>query len=124
MKARGLSVHELAEATDVGYESMRGVVTGDRPPSKLRLREICRVLALDFEAMNDMLVTEQMKRKFGRVPATRKNDPALQSIEDAWPHLLPEEKEHIGLLVERYVERKRSRPSVPLVPRIVPRPVR
>jgi transcriptional regulator with XRE-family HTH domain len=124
MKAKGLSVHELANATDVGYESMRGTVTGDRPPSKLRLREICRVLGLDFESIHEMWITEQMNRKFGRVSAGRKNDSELQSIEEAWPLLLPEEKEHIGLLVGKYVERKQRQRLAPPAPKIVPRPVR
>lgn len=124
MKEVPLSSKQLAVELDVVYETIRGILKGDRPPAKRFLREICRVLALDFEAMNEMLVTEQMKRKFDRVPATRKNDPELQSIEGAWPLLLPEEKEHIVLLIERYVERKQRRQSAPPAPRIVPRPVR
>ncbi len=124
MKEAPLTPKQLAAEIEVGYETVRGILKGDRPPAKLLLREICRVLALNFEAMNDMLVTEQINRKFGRVPATRKNDPELQSIEGAWPLLLPEEKEHIVLLVERYVERKQRQQSAPPVPRIVPRPVR
>ena len=120
-----LSSKQLAVEVDVVYETIRGILKGDRPPAKRLLHEICRVLTLDFEAMNEMLVTEQMKRKFGRVPATRTNDPELQSIEGAWPLLLPEEKEHIVLLVEKYVERKQTRKlAPPAVPRIVPRPVR
>ncbi|MFI5117561.1 MAG: hypothetical protein ACHP8B_12780 [Terriglobales bacterium] len=124
MKKASFSPNQLANELDVVYETIRGILKGDRPPGKRLLGEICRVLALDFEAMNDMLVTEQINRKFGRVPATRKNDPALQSIEGAWPLLLPEEKEHIVLLVERYVERKQRRQSAPLVPRILSRPAR
>ena len=104
------------------YETIRGVLKGDRPPSKLLLREICRVLTLDFEVMDEMLVTQQMKRKFNRVPALKKNDPELQSIEDAWPLLLPHEKEHVLLLVGKYAEQKQGF-DVP-APRIVPRSVR
>jgi hypothetical protein len=124
MREVPLSSKQLAVEVDVVYETIRGIVKGDRPPSKFLLREICSVLTLDFHAMNEMLVTEQMTRKFGRVPATKKNDPELQSIEEAWPLLLSEEKEHIVLLVEKYVERKQRQPLAPAVPRIVPRPVR
>ncbi len=124
MRKVPLSSKQLAAEVDVVYETIRGILKGDRPPSKLLLREICRVLALDFEAMDEMLVTEQMKRKFGRVTTTRKNDPALQSIEAAWPLLLPEEKEHIILLVEKYVERKQRQQLAAAVPRIVPRQIR
>ena len=124
MKEASLSPNQLADDVDVVYETIRGILKGDRPPSKRLLAEICRVLTLDFEAMNDMLVNEQINRKYGRMAATKKNDPSLQSIEGAWPLLLPEEKEHIVLLVGKYVERKKRRQSAPLVPRILPRPSR
>jgi len=124
MKEVPLSPTELATELDVVYETVRGILKGDRPPSKLLLREICRVLTLDFETMNEMLVTEQIKRKFDRVPAMRKSDPGLQSVEEAWPLLLPEEKEHVVLLVEKYADRKQKHQPLSSVPRIVPRPVR
>ena len=123
MKQAPLSPHELAVELDVVYETIRGILKGDRPPSKLLLRAICRVLTLDFATLNEMLITEQVKRKFDRVPALRKNDPDLQSIEEAWPSLLPDEKEHIILLVERFVRKHEQRFAAP-TPRILPRPVR
>ena len=124
MRQVPLTSKQLADAVEVHYETVRYILKGDRPPPKRLLRDICRVLTLDFEAMNDMLTMERIKREFGHVPALRKNDPELQSIEEAWPLLLPDEKEHIVLLVERYVERKQRQRSAPPAPRIVPRPVR
>ena len=124
MKQLPLSSRQLADAVEVHYETMRCILKGDRPPPKRLLRDICRVLTLDFEAMNEMLVAEQINRKFGRVPATRMNNPELKSIEEAWPLLLPEEKEHIILLIEKYVGRKQRQQPAPSLPRIVPRPVR
>jgi hypothetical protein len=124
MKQIPLSSNELAVEVDVVYETIRGILKGDRPPSKLLLGAICGVLSLNFEAMNEMLITEQVKRKFNRVPALRKNDPELQSIEEAWPLLLPDEKEHIILLVEKYAVRKQRQQFVAPAPRILPRPVR
>lgn len=126
MKERGLSVHDLADATDVVYETMRGTVKGDKPPSKRRLREICRVLNLDFEVANEMLITEQMKRKYGRLPASSTSrDPELRSLEEMWQLLSPEEKEHVTWLVSRYVEKRtRKRQAPGAIQRIAPRPVR
>jgi transcriptional regulator with XRE-family HTH domain len=126
MKEKGLSVHQLADSTDVVYETMRMIVTGQRPPGKLRLREICRVLSLDFEETNDMLIIEQVKRKFGRVPSgTQTKDPELRKIEEIWPFLLPEEKEHISWLVVQLTEkRSRKREDSSTSARIAPRPVR
>ena len=124
MKELPLSSRQLADAVEVHYETMRYILKGDRPPPKRLLRDICRVLTLDFEAMNDILTMELIKRQFGSVPALRKNDPELQSIEGAWPLLLPEEKEHIVLLVEKYAQRKQKQQFASPVPRIVPKPVR
>lgn len=109
----------------VVYETIRGMVKGDRPPSTLLLREVCRVLALDFASMNGLLTTERVNRKYGHVlAASAKSNPELRPIEEAWPLLLPDEKEHVLLLVERYAERKKRRQINPSAPRILPRPVR
>jgi transcriptional regulator with XRE-family HTH domain len=126
MEGRGLSVQQLAEATDVVYETIRGIVAGDRPPSKLLLREICRVLRLDLAATSEMLITEQIKRKFDRVPARfagRNQD--LQPIEGLWPLLSPDEKEHIVWLVSHFAEKRdRKHEDTSLIQRIAPRPAR
>jgi transcriptional regulator with XRE-family HTH domain len=125
MKEKGFSVHQLADETDVVYETIRGIVAGDRPPGKRLCRAICDVLRLDFATVNEMLTAEQMKRKFGRVPArTTGIDQRLQLIEDLWPLLLAEEKERITWFVERLAD-KRGRKREPSPPqRIAPRPVR
>src|SRR5579863_3458933 len=115
-----LSPKQLAGEVDVVYETIRGILKGDRPPSKLLLHQICRVLRLDCAAMHEMLVTEQMKRRFNRVPALKKNDPGLQSIEDAWPLLLPHEKEHVLLLIGKYAEQNQRQKFDAPAPRIVP----
>ena len=126
MKQKGLTVQQMADATDVVYETMRIIVTGQRPPGKLRLREICRTLDLDFTEINEMLILEQMKRKFGRLPSgTQAKDPELRKIEEIWPFLLPEEKEHICWLVLQLSEKRNKKREDPApAPRIAPRPVR
>jgi transcriptional regulator with XRE-family HTH domain len=126
MKEKGLSVYDLANATAVGYERARTAVTGVCPPSVRLLGEICRVLNLDLASATDMLIDEQMKRKFGRIPvALARKDPELQQIEEVWQLLTPEEKEHITWLVNRYAEKKSRKPQVATpFQRIAPRPVR
>jgi len=126
MKERGVSIHQLADATEVGYERARTAVTGDEPPGKRFLRDICRVLKLDLEAMTEMLITEQVKRKYGRVPARLAGrDPELKAIEEPWQLLLPEEKEHITWLVGQYANRRTNKQESPTpLQRIAPRPVR
>jgi len=126
MKGRGISIHQLADATGVCYERARTAVTGDEPPGKRLLLDICRVLKMDPEPMTEMLITEQMKRKHGRLPARLAGrNPELQPIEELWQLLLPEEKEHIVWLVGRYAERRaRKGEDVAPIQRIAPRPAR
>jgi len=126
MKEKGLSVHDLADAMDVCYERARTAVTGDSPPSKSLLHNICRVLQLDLEAPDEMLITEQMRRKYGRVPSRLAGrNPELQPVEELWQFLTPEEKEHIIWLVHRYAERRTRKKEVASpIQRIAPRPVR
>lgn len=121
----GTSIDELSRATHVGYERARTAVTGDEPPSKRLLDDICRVLRLDGTAMRDMLITEQVKRKYGRIPASlTANDAELRNIEELWQFLTGEEKEHVSWLVARYVERRVTKQHGSAIPRIGPRNIR
>lgn len=125
MKERSVSIHQLADATAVGYERARTAVTGDEPPGKRLLCDICRVLKLDLKSMTEMLITEQMKRKYGRVPAQLAGrNPELQQIEELWQLLLPEEREHITWLVTRYAEKRPRGQEFNPIRRIAPRPAR
>jgi len=126
IKAKGLSIRQLADATGVGYERARTAVTGDQPPSPRLLADIVQVLQLDFKAANEMLITEQVKRKHGRVPlGLLGRDPSLQPVEELWQFLTQEEKEHITWLVSRYAERRSRKPEAATpIRRIAPRPIR
>jgi hypothetical protein len=124
MKAKDISAHQLAKATNVGYEAIRSVVAGDRPPGNLLFGAICRVLDLNPATTGEMLIAEQMKRKFGKIPTLVKN-PELQRIDELWPFLLPEEKEHVTWLVGHFAEKRTRKREQPMSPqRIAPRPVR
>jgi hypothetical protein len=125
MKHKGFSVQALADATSVGYERARTSVTGDKPPSQRLLRDICRVLQLDFKIANDMLIAEKVKQKYGLLPsALATADPELRSIEALWPELTPQEKEHITWLVSKYAEKRSQKARSQVLQRIAPRPVR
>ncbi|MGA9389352.1 MAG: helix-turn-helix transcriptional regulator [Candidatus Sulfotelmatobacter sp.] len=119
-----LSAKGLALEAGVVYETIRGIVKGDRPPSISLLRSICRILSLDVVEMQDLLTTDQVNRNYGRLPTalTRANS-ELRPIEEAWPLLQPEQKEHVLLLVEKYSQQKKGRQAATL-PRLLPRPVR
>lgn len=125
MKTRGVTAQQLASETGVHYETIRGVVSGTKLPSALLLREICRILHLDQPSTSEMLIAQQVARKFGRIPAgSGVRDSALRSIEERWPLLLPEEKEHIVWLVEHLAEKKTKKRGSGPFRRLEPRPVR
>lgn len=109
MGEKGLSITDLAAAAEVVYETARKVVNGERSPSKRLLRDICACLTLDFDEHYKMLVAQQITRKFGGMPARLAGkNPELQSIEELWRFLLPEEKEHITWLVRQYASRGKA----------------
>jgi transcriptional regulator with XRE-family HTH domain len=103
-----LSVKEVADKVEVVYETMRKVVSGDRPPSKRLLRDICRVLKLDFDSLNALLVGQKLK-KYGDVPAQLAGkNPELAKIEEVWDFLTPEQKDHVNWLVESLAQQNAS----------------
>lgn len=117
-----LSPKKMAEAVGVVYETVRGIVKGDRPPSIPLLQSICRVLDLDFNAMSEMLAAEQVNRKYGHLKALTETNSELRSIQKAWPLLRAEQREHVLLLIEKYAQQQGERPNYS--PRFLPRPVR
>ncbi len=126
MGEKGISIIDLANAADVVYETARKVVTGERNPSKRLLRDICVFLVLDFDDHHKMLVAQQITKKFGGIPAKLAGkNPEMQSIENLWGFLLPEEKEHITWLVRQYALRSKivDRPAR-LQPKIAPQSAR
>lgn len=110
MRELDLSIKDLASQAEVVYESIRQIVTGDRPPSKRLLRDICSVLKLDFKYLNRLLDNQKLE-KLGGVPvelATR--NPELGRLERRWEFLTPEQREHVIWLVESFAQKN----TVPL----------
>jgi transcriptional regulator with XRE-family HTH domain len=103
MEEIGLTPRQLAEETEVVYETIRKAITGDQPPSKKLLRDICVVLGLEFEELYAVQVEEKLQSKFPKALAKlAKRDPELLPIEERWRLLTTEQKEHIILLAKSY----------------------
>jgi len=113
MLERNISVAELAKRVEVTYEAVRRIAGGSQPPSKRLLKDICVVLGLDFQTVDNMRKAEQIRRKHGALPPelTNKN-PELQPIEDLWDFLTLEDKEQIIHLVRYHAERRLTRGRV------------
>src|SRR6266852_3239905 len=62
---KGLTENELAAKMEISYEFVRQMKIGKKLPSKPMLRELCRVLGLNYEAMKDLVVEDQLANKYG-----------------------------------------------------------
>lgn len=111
MGEAGLSISELASKTEVVYETIRKIVSGEQPPSKRLLVDICSTLKLDFDLCHEMLIAQKIKAKYGTLPSKMaKKNPQLQPIEDNWSFLSEDEQNHILNLVHLYARQRRSKP--------------
>lgn len=56
---------DFARSLGITYEHARKLVKGIAFPSRLLLKEICRVLRLDFDDMDRVLVEDKLRHKYG-----------------------------------------------------------
>lgn len=93
MAEKKLDLHELADRVDSGYENIRKVIRSKGFPSRHVLKEIAKVLDLDFQDLYSLMVSDQLSKKFGDIPARLSGRNAeLAPIEELWPYLTDEQK--------------------------------
>lgn len=56
---------DFARSIGTTYEHARKLVKGMAFPSRLLLKEICRVLTLSFDEMDQLLVEDKLRYKYG-----------------------------------------------------------
>src|ERR1051325_2733563 len=93
MNARDLTIRELAEHTGMTYEHIRKLAKGMAYPSKLALREVCRVLDLDVRRMDMLAVADRLEKKYGGIPhELAGHHPELSLLARWWDALTEEQK--------------------------------
>ena len=63
---KGMKDKDLAAKLEISYEYVRQMTLGKKLPAKLMLKEICRVTGLKPEAMQDLIVEDQLEKKYGK----------------------------------------------------------
>ena len=63
MQNKGLSIEEVAEKCDTGYENVRKVVNKHAFPSKHLLPKLCEVLGLNLTQMEKLVIEDRARAK-------------------------------------------------------------
>jgi transcriptional regulator with XRE-family HTH domain len=122
MNELDLTVKQVAERTALSYEHIRKLVKGLAYPSRLALRELCRVLSLDLKNMETLLVADHVEEKYGGIPhALAGKHPELSLLAQSWDLLTPEQKDSFRIQIKSVAEanqrlsssRKPVRPASP-----------
>jgi len=107
---KGVSILELATKTDLSYEHVRGIVRGERVPSRFVLKAICEYLKLPFAKLNEMANTDKMLAKYGDLPLTLAGKtPSLDPLEQVWGDLTSTQQKDLIDMARAWA--KRNRPS-------------
>lgn len=87
------TIKQLAQRTGMTYEHIRKLVKGAAYPSRLALRELCRVLGLDLQETESLAVADRIEKKYGGIPhALAGKHPELSLLAPSWDMLTEEQK--------------------------------
>jgi transcriptional regulator with XRE-family HTH domain len=112
MSELGLTLRQVAERTGLTYEHIRKLVKGEAYPSKLALREVCRVLDLDIATMETLAVADRVESKYGGIPhALAGKHPELSLLAPWWDLLTPEQKDSFRVQIRSVAEANQKVPQ-------------
>jgi len=101
MNALDFTIRRLAELSGLTYEHIRKLVRGAAFPSRLALRELCRVLSLDAARMETLAVAYRIEKKYGGIPHELSgNHPELSLLVPFWDLLTEEQKESFRIQIK------------------------
>jgi len=101
MNVLDLTIRRLAELSGLTYEHIRKLVRGAAFPSRLALRELCRVLSLDPANMETLAVADRIEKKYGGIPhALSGKHPELSLLVPFWDLLTAEQKESFRIQIK------------------------
>lgn len=105
MNELDLTVKQVAERTGMTYEHIRKLVKGAAYPSKLALREVCRVLDLDVRKTDSLAVADRIEKKYGGIPhALAGKHPELSLLAASWDQLTEEQKTSFRIQIKSVAE--------------------
>src|ERR1051325_6488060 len=100
MNELDLSIRDVASSSGLTYEHVRKLVKGEAYPSRLALRELCRVLTLDHSQMDELAIADRLEKKYGGIPhALAGRHPELSLLEQWWDVLTEEQKDSFRIQI-------------------------
>ncbi|HSB74808.1 MAG TPA: helix-turn-helix transcriptional regulator [Terriglobales bacterium] len=110
MNQLDLTIRQLAQHTGLTYEHIRKLAKGEAHPSRLALRELCRVLQLDPAHMESLAVADRIEKKYGGIPhALAGRHPELSLLAPWWDMLTQEQKDFFRIEIRSVAEANRRR---------------
>lgn len=105
MNELGRSIREVAASSGLTYEHVRKLVKGEAYPSRLALRELCRVLTLDAAQMDQLAIADRLEKKYGGIPhALAGRHPELSLLAPWWDLLTAEQKQMFRIQIRSVAE--------------------
>lgn len=105
MNQLDLSIKDLALRSGLTYEHVRKLAKGEAYPSRLALRELCRVLTLDDVQMDQLAIADRLEKKYGGIPhALAGRHPELSLLEPWWDLLTEEQKDSFRIQIRSVAE--------------------
>ena len=105
MNQLDLTLRQVAERTGLTYEHVRKLAKGAAFPSRLALRELCRVLSLDLAEMDRRAIADRLEKKYGGIPAALAGrHPELALLAPWWDLLTEEQKTSFRIQIRSVAE--------------------
>jgi transcriptional regulator with XRE-family HTH domain len=105
MNELDISIKDLASSSGLTYEHVRKLVKGEAYPSRLALRELCRVLTLDHPQMDQLAIADRLEKKYGGIPhALAGRHPELSLLAEWWDLLTQEQKDSFRIQIRSVAE--------------------
>lgn len=109
---RGLSIRQIAEATEQTFEFVRKVLRGECLPSKTCLSDWCRRFEFKRQTFAEPLLADRMAHELGpHVWTAVGKNPELAEVYALWPYWSDEDRRLFVALVNAYTSGSIKRPS-------------
>lgn len=94
LERQKMSVRDLAATIDGSYEHLRKLLKQLAYPSKYLLKDICRVLKLDYNEMENLVTQDKLEAKFGdSLHNVMGTNPVMSPFEEVIPHLTDDQRD-------------------------------
>jgi hypothetical protein len=109
LAAKSFGINDLAKRVEISYEHARRAVRGESVPAKSALKEICRVLDLDYDRASRLADGAHLRSKYGMLPEELVTRPkGLEPIERVWQKLTINQKDDLVMMAQQWARRNEA----------------